>query len=161
MGPLVWIAIAVGVAVGIPGIMSALAVGTAGVSAAGITSEQPERFGNLFVLQILPGTQGFYGFIGGILIMIGLGALGGTTAEQILADNPANIGLLALASSIPVILQGFTAYGQSKVASASCGAVAKNPDVFGNSVVYTVMPETYAVLGFLASFLVMISVGVF
>ncbi len=157
MGPLVWVAIAIGLAVGIPGIMSALAVGTAGVAAAGITAEEPERFGNLFVLQILPGTQGFYGFIAGILIMIGLGILGGGS----LPTEPANIGLLSLGASIPAILQGFTAYGQSKVASASCGAVAKNPDIVGNSGVYTVMPETYAVLGFLEYFLVMISVGVF
>lgn len=157
MGPLVWVAIAIGLAVGIPGIMSALAVGTAGVSAAEITAEQPERFGNLFVLQILPGTQGFYGFIAGILIMIGLGILGGGS----LPTEPANLGLLAMGASVPAILQGFTAYGQSKVASASCGAVSKRPETFGNMVVYTVMPETYAILGFLASFLVMISVGVF
>lgn len=159
MDPLIWICIAIGLAVGIPGIMSALAVGTAGVAAAGITSEQPERFGNLFVLQILPGTQGFYGFIAGVLIMIGTGILGGGAGA--LEGLPENIGIIALAASIPAILQGFTAFWQSKVASACCGTIAERPETFGNCVVYTVMPETYAILGFLASFLLMISVGVF
>lgn len=154
MEPLFWIGIAIGLAVGIPGVMSALAVGMAGVAAAGVTSEQPERFGNLFVLQILPGTQGFYGFIAGILIMIGTGILGGAPTLE------GGIGLLALAASVPAIVQGFTAYGQSLVASASCGAIAKRPETFGNCVVYTVMPETYAILGFLATFLALISLGV-
>ncbi len=156
MDPVVLVAIAIGLAVGIPGIMSALAVGSAGVTAAGITAEQPERFGNLFVLEILPGTQGFYGFIVGVLIMIGTGILGGGTVN--LAQG---LGLTALAASVPAILQGFTAYWQSQVASASCGAVAKRPETFGNLVVYTVMPETYAILGFLASFLLLISLGIF
>lgn len=155
MEPIVLVGIAIGLAVGIPGILSALAVGMAGVSAAGVTAEQPERFGNLFVLQILPGTQGFYGFIAGVLIMIGTGILGG---ELI---GVSNIGMLAIVASIPAILQGFTAYWQSQVASASCGAVAKRPETFGNLVIYTVMPETYAILGFLAAFLLMISLGVF
>lgn len=155
MGPLFWIGIAIGLAVGIPGFMSALAVGIAGVAAAGVTSEQPERFGNLFVLQILPGTQGFYGFISGILIMIATGILGGAGAE--IAPG---IGILTLIAALPAILQGFTAYPQSQVASASCGAVAKRPETFGNCVVYTVMPETYAILGFLATFLCLISLGV-
>lgn len=156
MEPAALVGIAIGLAVGIPGLMSALAVGMAGVSAAGVTAEQPEKFGNMFVLQILPGTQGFYGFIAGIMIMIGTGILGGGI-EAVSAP----VGILSLAASVPAALQGFTAYGQGKVASASCGAVAKNPDVFGNSVVYTVMPETYAILGFLVTFLLLISLGLF
>ncbi|KXA95367.1 hypothetical protein AKJ36_00790 [candidate division MSBL1 archaeon SCGC-AAA259I07] len=158
MEPIVLVGIAIGLAVGIPGILSALAVGMAGVSAAGVTAEQPERFGNLFVLQILPGTQGFYGFIAGVLIMIGTGILGGAGE---LGGLPPNIGMLAIVAAVPAVLQGFTAYWQSQVASASCGAVAKRPETFGNLVIYTVMPETYAILGFLAAFLLMISLGVF
>ncbi|KXB02933.1 hypothetical protein AKJ45_03085 [candidate division MSBL1 archaeon SCGC-AAA261F19] len=155
MEPLVWIGIAIGLVVGVPGAMSALAVGMAGVAAAGVTAEEPERFGRMFVLQILPGTQGFYGFISGVLIMIGTGVLGGAVE----LEPP--IGMLALAAAVPAIIQGFTAYGQGLVASASCGAVAKEPEVFGKSVVYTVMPETYAILGFLVTFLALIGLGVF
>lgn len=154
MDPLFWVGIAIGLVVGVPGIMSALAVGTAGVAAAGVTAEEPERFGRMFVLQILPGTQGFYGFISGVLIMIGTGVLGGAVELE------PGIGLLALAAAVPAIIQGFTAYGQALVASASCGAVAKRPEIFGNCVVYTVMPETYAILGFLATFLALIGLGV-
>lgn len=155
MGGLFWVGIAIGLVVGIPGVMSALAVGMAGVAAAGVTAEEPERFGRMFVLQILPGTQGFYGFISGVLIMIGTGVLGGAPPKL-----PTAVGLCALAAAVPAIIQGFTAYGQSQVASASCGAVAKRPEIFGNCVVYTVMPETYAILGFLATFLALIGLGV-
>ena len=45
------------------GVGSAVGIGIAGRSAAGVLSEKPERYGNLFLLVVLPGTQGFYGFV--------------------------------------------------------------------------------------------------
>ena len=55
--------IAIGLAVGLPGIGSAYGVGTAGEAAAALISEQPEKFAQSLILQLLPGTQGLYGFI--------------------------------------------------------------------------------------------------
>ena len=55
----------------LPGIGSILGVQTCGKAAAGVTSEKPELFGKLLVLQILPGTQGLYGFLTTFLFMIG------------------------------------------------------------------------------------------
>lgn len=40
------------------GIGSAIGVGKAGQAAAGVVAEQPDRFGNCMVLQLLPGSQG-------------------------------------------------------------------------------------------------------
>ena len=47
----------------LPGIGSAYGVQIGGQAAAGVTSEKPELFGKLLVLQALPGTQGIYGFL--------------------------------------------------------------------------------------------------
>lgn len=47
----------------LPGIGSAKGVGMTGEAAAALTSEQPEKFGKALILQLLPGTQGLYGFI--------------------------------------------------------------------------------------------------
>ena len=47
---------------------SAIGVGIAGEAAAGLVSEQPERFGNALVLQLLPGTQGIYGLVVAVFI---------------------------------------------------------------------------------------------
>ena len=45
------------------GIGSAVGVGIAGQAAAGATSEKPDLFGKVLVLQLLPGTQGIYGLL--------------------------------------------------------------------------------------------------
>ena len=45
------------------GIGSAVGIGIAGRSATGVLSEKPERYPQLFLLVVLPGTQGFYGFV--------------------------------------------------------------------------------------------------
>ena len=42
------------------GIGSAIGVGKAGQASTGVLAEQPERFGNCLVLQLLPGSQGIY-----------------------------------------------------------------------------------------------------
>ena len=61
----------------LPGIGSILGVQTCGKAAAGVTAEKPELFGKLLVLQILPGTQGLYGFLTTFLFMINAGILDG------------------------------------------------------------------------------------
>ena len=38
-------------------------------AAAGVLSEDPSKFGGLFLLVVLPGTQGFYGFVAAFLIV--------------------------------------------------------------------------------------------
>ena len=60
-------------AVFLAGTGSAIGVGLAGEAAAGIVIDEPEKFGKSLVLQLLPGTQGLYGFIIGILVMLRLG----------------------------------------------------------------------------------------
>ena len=54
----------------LPGIGSAKAVGSVGESLAGLLSEDPSKFGKAFLLQALPATQGIYGFVIGILIIL-------------------------------------------------------------------------------------------
>ena len=54
-------------AVFLEGAGSAIGIGIAGRSAAGVLTEKPERYGINFIMVVLPGTQGFYGFLGGFL----------------------------------------------------------------------------------------------
>ena len=60
------------IAVLLSGIGSAKGVGIAGQAAAGLIIDEPEKFGKAMVLQLLPGTQGLYGFVIGFLIMFKL-----------------------------------------------------------------------------------------
>ena len=66
---------------------SAIGVMAAGKAAAGVTSEKPELFGKLLVLQALPGTQGIYGFLTAILIMVQIGVLGGNAVDLTAAQG--------------------------------------------------------------------------
>ena len=56
------------------------------------------------------------------------------------------IGLSALASGI----------AQSKIGSAGAGALVEKPELFGNILILTVIPETMVVFGFVIAVLIMI-----
>lgn len=147
------VALAAGLAVAIPGIMSAMGVGMAGVAAAAVTAEDPKKFSKLFILEVLPGTQGIYGFIGGFIVLIFTGLLGGGLKAGV-------AGIAILAAATPAILQGITAYSQGRVATAAVAAVAKKPEAFVPGMMYTVMVELYAILGLLATILILTSPGI-
>ena len=51
------------------GMGSAKGVGIVGEAGAGVISEDPSKFGKVLILQILPGTQGLYGFLAAFMIM--------------------------------------------------------------------------------------------
>ena len=67
-GGLILGALGVAVAVLFSGIGSAKGLSIVGQAAAGLVSEEPEKFGKSLILQLLPGTQGLYGFVIGLLI---------------------------------------------------------------------------------------------
>ncbi|MEM2890601.1 MAG: hypothetical protein QW358_04635, partial [Candidatus Hadarchaeum sp.] len=69
------------------------------------------------------------------------------------------VGLAVLAATVPAILQGFTSYPQGLVASAGISAFAKRPEVFSVGLMYTVAVELYAILGFLATILMLTFIG--
>lgn len=150
----IWVALAVGLAAVIPGLVSAMSVQMVGVAAAAVTAEDPKKWSKLFVLEVIPGTQGFYGFIAGMLLLIGSGLFGGTLKAGV-------VGAAALVAMLPAIVQSFTAYYQGKVCLAGVSAMAKRPEAFTPSVIYAVMVETYAILGFITSFLLLIGLKLF
>ena len=143
------VVLAAGLAVAIPGIMAALGVAMSGVAAAAVSAEDPKKFSKLFVLQVMPGTQGIYGFVAAFLIMFVVYPKLATTGVA---------GLVVLLATLPAILQGFTSYSQGKVAVAGVSAVAKRPEVFGQSMMYIVTVELYAILGLLATILFLTSI---
>ena len=154
----VWVALAAGLAVAIPGILSGMGVGIAGVAAAGVASEDPKKAYKAFVFEVLPGTQGIYGFVAGFLIIIGAG-LGVDAATGAVVVKEGLVGLAVLAAAVPATLAGFTAYPQGQVAAASIMAFAKREEVFAPGLMYTVMVELYAILGLLATILMLTFIG--
>ena len=137
----------VALAVILPGIGSAFGVGLVGQSAAGVVTEDPDKFGQTLLLQALPGTQGIYGLLTGFIIMLQIGVIGGEmvplTPEQ---------GQAILMAALPIAIVGLlSAIYQGQAPAAGVGLIAKRPEELGKAIIYAVMVETYAVLALLAS----------
>jgi V/A-type H+-transporting ATPase subunit K len=145
--------IGAGMAALLAGIGSAIGIGTAGRSATGVLSEKPERYGQMFIMVVLPGTQGFYGFLAAFIVMLKLNFFGGTGVPGLTFV----LGLEILIACLPVAFAGLvSAIFQGRVCSGGILMTAKKPEMaFKAGVVYAVMVEIYAVLGLLVTILIL------
>lgn len=143
-------------AAGLSGIGSAIGVSIAGRAGSGVLVEKPELFGRVLVLQALPGTQGIYGFLLGVLIMQKSGLLGGGVVE--LSDWQ---GWAFLGASIPVAIVGLiSAIAQGKIAASSILMTGKRPELMTRGMTMTAIVETYAILALLVSILLWSTIAV-
>lgn len=137
------------------GIGSAIGIKLVANVSAGVLAEDPKKFGALFILVALPGTQGFYGFLGAFLAMMKLGVLG--TLVPITLGQ----GFQMFAACLPVGIAGYvTAIYQGKVCAAGAELVAKRPSESAKAVIYGALVETYAVLGLLATIFLQMGVKI-
>lgn len=136
-------ALGIALAVGLSGIGSAKGVGLAGEAVSGLLTEQPEKFGKALILELLPGTQGLYGFVVGFLAFTKL------TGDMSLAQ-----GMYLLGACLPIALAGyFSGISQGRVAAAGIQILAKKPEHNTKGIILAAMVETYALLGFVISFM--------
>ena len=136
------------------GIGSAIGVGIAGEAAAGVITEDPNKFSKVLVLQLLPGTQGIYGLLIGFITLTQIGIMGGDPNVSVAK------GLLYLAACLPMAFVGlWSAMKQGKASVASIGLVAKRPEQFGKAMIFPAMVETYAILALLISVLSIFGIG--
>ena len=111
---------------------SALALFKTGSAAAGVIGEDPKKYSKVFVLSVLPATQGIYGFV---VALIGMSSL------------DAGSGLAVLFATLPMTLVGFiSAYFQGKTSISAIQAVAKEDSISGKMILFPAMVETYAIL---------------
>ena len=138
------------------GIGSAIGVGIAGQSAAGVLAEDPKKFGKTLILQALPGTQGIYGLLMAFLIFIRIGLLGGGMMELTMSQ-----GLYIFASGIPIGLVGiWSGISQGKTAAAGIMLLGKRSDQMAKGIIYAAMVETYAIFALLISILMLFNLGI-
>ena len=131
------------------GIGSAKGVGIVGEVATGLMSEEPEKFGKSLVLQLLPGTQGLYGFV------IGLMVLGRLNPQMSIAE-----GIYIFIACLPIAIAGYgSAIFQGRVAASGISLLAKNEEQSTKGIVYAVMVETYALLAFVVSIMLLSGVS--
>ena len=109
------------VAVIMTGIGSAIGVGRAAIAASGVISEDGSKFGKVLIFELLPATQGIYGFVVGFI------AIG-----SVLADATMSLpkGLLYFAACLPIAVVGLvSAVYQGNASVAGIGVLAKKTDI--------------------------------
>lgn len=131
---------------------SAIGVGIAGQAAAGVTTEDPNKFGKVLILQLLPGTQGIYGLIIAFMVLLQAGIMNGTASNLAVGTGWA-YAMACLPMAIVGLVSGLY---QGKCAVAAINMVGKKPEESGKGLLLTVMVETYALLALLVSFLAII-----
>lgn len=143
----------VAIALILSGLGSSRGVGLASEAASAVIADDPSKFGKLLVLQLLPGTQGLYGMIVGVMVLLNIGILGG----EVVTDTM--VGLQYLAGCLPIGFLGFfSAKSQGRVCATGVNLIAKRPEESSKAIVSASLIELYALLGFIVSFLVVINI---
>ena len=127
---------------------SAKGTGIAGEAGAGLVAEEPGKSGKALVLQVIPGTQGLYGFV---IFFLAFNKVSGSIASISVGQ-----GLQIVSACLPIAIGGLlSAIAQGKVAAASINILAKKPDDWTKGMIMCVIVEFYAILCLLASFLML------
>lgn len=135
---------------------SAKGTGIAGEAGAGLVSEDPSKFGKAMIMQVIPGTQGLYGFV--IWFLAQSQIFAANNAAIAVGDSGISVmvGLQYFAACLPIALGGLiSAIAQGKVAAASLNILAKKPDDWSKGMIFCITVEFYAILCLLASFLML------
>lgn len=144
-GGFIFMLIGAALAALLPGIGSAKCVGSVGEASAALLIDEPQKFARALIFQLLPGTQGLYGFIIGILAM-GKGGM----------DMSLQNGLAVLIACLPMAFVGYySAIYQAKVALADIDLLIKNESQSTKGIILAVMVETYAILALVISIMLL------
>jgi len=145
-----WALMGAGAAAILGGIGSAIGITIASGPVSGILSEDGTKFGKLLPIAAMPGTQGIYGFIAAVLVIVFFNLLGGNTDiagpvgfKIFLACQP--VAWLCLVSAI---YQGLTGASASGIVAADQPAPA---------LIFPALVETYAVLSLIVTILMLLS----
>jgi V/A-type H+-transporting ATPase subunit K len=148
---LAWAIAGAAIVMAISGVGSAIGVALAGQAAGGVMSEDPEKFAPMLPLIGIPGTQGFYGFLIGFLVMVKLNLLGAEIKIPTVSQGLEIFAICVVAS----IVESISAVWQGKVSVSSIYLVAKKPEEAGKAFILPIFVEIYAILGLAAAFLLL------
>ena len=133
---------------------SAKGTGMVGEAASGLVSEDPDKSTKCLILQVLPGTQGLYGFVALFIVLGQVGLMSGSPVEVTLTQ-----GLSIFAACLPIMLGGWlSAIFQGRVAAASINIVAKHPEAATKGIIYCGIVEFYAILSLVATIMISLNI---
>ncbi len=135
----------------VSGIGSSIGLGIAGRTATGVLAEKPERYGLTTLLVVLPSTQGIYGLVISLFVMLKLNMFAGGIENLSIGT-----GCQLAAGCLPVGIAGlFSGIHQGKACAGAIMMSATRPEMgIKAGLVYAALVEFYAILGFLVSLLI-------
>lgn len=147
-GGLIFAVLGMALVVAVPGYNSGKGVGMVGEATSALIVDEPEKFGKSLLLQMMPASQGLYGFV--IAIM---------TLGRLHTGMPLQEGFFIFMACLPMtIVGGPTAIAQARVAIAGVHLLARNENEVTKNIIYAVMVETYALLAFVSSIIILSAV---
>lgn len=135
---------------------SAIGVSRAGQASSAYLSKDPSKFGSLLVLQLLPASQGLYGFVIAFLALVMKVQVGANM--NALTEYE---GLSLLFICLPIGVVGlFSAMMQGNVAVAGVSLIGKQDGMVSKAIIMTAMVEIFALFALIVSILGVLSVNV-
>ncbi len=148
-----WTVLGAMIALSFGGVGSAWGISTAAGQGAGVLSEKPSLFGKVFLLILLPGTQGLYGMVYAFLVATQTTISSDLAHAQTLTPG-IGIALGFVGAFLGVVLLMSAKY-QGDTAAAAINLVAKKEDQFGRGIILPALVETYAVFALLVAILML------
>jgi len=134
-----------GLMLALSGIGSSYGTTIAGNAAEGALKKDPSKAGGYMLLSALPATQGLYGFVAFLMW---------TAVDNRMAEAAVN-GPILLGVGLGVgLVCLFSGIRQGQVCAAGIQGMAQGHDVQSKTMIYAALPEFYAILGLVATFLV-------
>lgn len=119
--------------------------------AGGIITEDPDKFGPMLPIIAMPGTQGIYGFITGVLVTVFFGSAWKTLSPLVGFEIFCACLPVAVVCCVSAIYQGLTGVGAAPM-------IAKRTEEAGKALILPALVETYAVLSLILSILLMLTI---
>ena len=144
-----WALFGGGTAAILGGIGSAIGITAASNVVSGVLSEDDTKFGQLLPIAAMPGTQGIYGFIAAVLVVVFFDVLGGNVG----LDGMAGFQIF-LACQPVAWLCLFSAIYQGRTGASAAGIVAAGKKA--PALVFPALVETYAILALIVTILMLL-----
>jgi len=148
MTGMVWALIGAAFAIIGGGLGSAIGVSYASRAASGVISEDPEKFGKLFIFQLLPSSNVLYGFVIALVVF----------SQTILSSDvnaaglTMELGLKYFAVCLPITVVGFlSSITQAKVCVSCINMVGKNEELSGRGIMLAALIEIVTLLSLVVS----------
>jgi V/A-type H+-transporting ATPase subunit K len=133
------------------GLGSAIGIRISGSQAAGVLSEKPELFGKMFVMMALPGTQGFYSFVCGIMMIV----LSGVLNKGTVISNAKGLAFLTVGIGVGLV-EWLSAVLQGQASAAAESLTGRQPSSSGQAILIPALVETYAVIALVSGILLIV-----